>query len=321
MEKQFSLHLAYRQQFRNQNTAAMKTFGIQTPCTEDWNGMTPSEKGAFCQKCAKHVLDFSTKSVHEIKSTLLELSDQSLCVRMTTSQEDQLNAEFKAWLSYKKSNPQHLFITALLIVFGLSLFSCEDEKDQRSIESVRQIAYHIAADQTTKMDHTVNTSMFITPEILDQEENNAMDSVLVDETEIVSIEREMEEVEITAPEDKVAIIMGASYSIICVDREFLEQTVVELDENGVPYPTEFKALTFPNPAVESTTLEIQAPEKERMDIRLYDVSGKFIREIHSGEVSRGTFRRQIDLNDLNSGSYLIIIQSKAFKETVRIIKN
>lgn len=299
----------------------MKTFGIQTPCTEDWKGMTPSEKGAFCQKCAKHVHDFSTKSIHEIKSTLLELDGQSPCVRMTVGQENTLNAEFRLWLAQKKRNPQQLFIAALLIVFGLSLFSCEDERDQRSIESVRQIAYHIAADQTTKMDHAVNTSIFKTPEILDPEENNAMDSVFVDETEVVSIEREMEEVEITAPEDKVTVIMGASYSISRVDREFLEQTVVELDENGVPYPTEFKALTFPNPAVESTTFEVRAPEKERMDIRLYDASGKFIREIHSGEVSRGTFRRQIDLNDLNSGLYLIIIQSKAFKETVRVVKN
>ncbi|WP_294675607.1 T9SS type A sorting domain-containing protein [uncultured Fluviicola sp.] len=295
----------------------MKTFGIQTPCTEDWNGMTPSEKGAFCQKCAKHVHDFSNKSNHEIKSTLLELSGQSLCVRMTTRQEDELNAEFKAWLSHKKRNPQQLFIAALLIVFGLALFSCEDERDQRKIESVQQIAYNIASEQTDKMETAPaidSLSEPAPPEIVRSEEYYTVGAYYVPFVQAPPPEPKAEEI---IEEHILGGIGSISYAT------FLEETTkdVELDENGVPYPTEFKALTFPNPAVESTTLEIQVPEKERMDIRLYDASGKFIREIHSGKVSRGAFRQQIDLNDLNSGLYLIIIQSKAFKETVRVVKN
>lgn len=295
----------------------MKTFGIQTPCTEDWKGMTPSEKGAFCQKCAKHVHDFSTKSIYEIKSTLLELSDQSLCVRMTTRQEDELNAAFKAWLSSKKHNPQHVFIAAILIVFGLTLFSCEDERDQRSIESVQQIAYNIASEQIRKIESVPVMDSVISlpppPEIILEED------YIMGAYEIPYVEAPPPPEPLETIEKHVVGDIGSVY----VYRDFLRETTpdVELDENGIPYPTEFKALVFPNPAVESTTLEIQAPEKEHMDIRLYDVSGKFIREIHSGKVSRGTFRQQIDLNDLNSGSYLIIIQSKAFKETVRIIKN
>ena len=295
----------------------MKTFGIQTPCTEDWKGMTPNEKGAFCQKCAKHVHDFSTKSIHEIKSTLLELGDQSLCVRMTVSQENTLNAEFRLWLAQKKRNPQQLFVAALLIVFGLALFSCEDEKDQRSIESVQQIAYNIASEQTDKMETapiTDSISEPASPEIVQSEEYYTVGAYYIPSAQAPSPEPKEEEI---IEEHILGGIGSLSYAT------FLEETtkVAELDENGIPYPTEFKALVFPNPAVESTTLEIQAPEKERMNIRLYDASGKFIREIHSGEISRGTFRRQIDLNDLNSGLYLIIIQSKGFKETVRVVKN
>jgi hypothetical protein len=322
MENSVSLHPAYRQQFRNQNTAAMKTFGIQTPCTEDWNGMTPGEKGAFCQKCAKHVHDFSNKSIHEIKSTLLESSGQSLCVRMTTRQEDELNAAFKAWLSYKKRNPQQLFIAALLIVFGLALFSCEDERDQRQIESVQQIARSIASNEVTKLESAPQENPVITatPALEERvyDESYIMGAMPV---EYVQEPTPIEEVEIRSPERLEYAIMGEASAIMTVQRDFLEQTTVELDETGVPYPTEFKALTFPNPAVESTTLEIQVPEKEHIDVRLYDASGKFIREIHSGKISRGIFRRQIDLNDLNSGLYLIIIQSKAFKETVRVVKS
>lgn len=319
MEKRVSLHLAYLQHIKNPKAAAMKTIGIQTPCSEDWTKMTPSEKGAFCSKCAKHVHDFSNKSVQEIKTTLLELSEQSVCARMTTRQEDALNAEFKTWLSQKRRNPQQLFIAALLIVFGLTLFSCEDERDQRKIESVQQIAYNIAADQTSQLEPATVQEQIIVPlappEIVELKENYIMGAY------------EMPDVQSPPPEPPVKVVReeilgGMGY----VDYlTFLEETTattdVETDENGIPYPTEFKALAFPNPAAESTTLEIQAPEKDRMDIRLYDTGGRFIREIHSGKISRGTFRQLIDLNDLDSGLYLIIIQSKAFKETVRVVKN
>ena len=294
----------------------MKNIGIEKPCSENWNEMTPTEKGAFCQKCAKQVHDFSTRSVNEIKQTLLDFSGQSLCVRMTTRQENELNAEFRLWLNQRKRNPQQLFIAALLIVFGLTLFSCEDERDQQKIESVQQIAYQIASDQVTKSEPVTVSEKIVTlpapPEIVEFE------SYVVGAYEMPVVEVPSQEPKVEVIEERILGGIGSSYVYL----DFLQETTtdVELDENGVPYPTEFKAFAFPNPAVESTTLEIQTPEKERMDIRLYDSSWKFIREIHSGKISRGTFHQVIDLNDLTTGIYLVIIQSKEFKETVRIVK-
>ncbi|WP_341906818.1 T9SS type A sorting domain-containing protein [Fluviicola taffensis] len=300
----------------------MKNFGIEKPCSEDWNKMSHNEKGAFCQLCTKQVHDFSNKSSNEIKLTLLQLSGQSVCARMTVSQENELNAEFKIWLVQRKRNPQQLFIAALLIVFGLTLFSCEDERDQRQIESVQQIARSIASNELTKLESAPGqdevTLVTPIPEEIVVEESYIMGALPVEFVQEPTLIEEVEEVVIIAPERH---IMGGASSITFIQREFFEQTSVELDENGVPYPTAFKALVFPNPAVESTTLEIQAPHKERMEINLYDMSGKLIREIHSGKISRGTYRQLIDLNDLTPGLYLIIIQSKDFKETVRVVKN
>lgn len=296
----------------------MKNFGIEKPCSEDWNKMNHNEKGAFCKLCTKQVHDFSNKSANEIKLTLLELSGQSVCARMTVSQENELNTEFKIWLAQKKRNPQQLFIAALLIVFGLTLFSCEDERDQQQIESVQQIARSIATNELTKLESVSVVDEVIPVPTIPEEiiyEEYIMGAYPISE---IILAPPIEEVEIIEPE---YYVLGGGSEIMNVHREFLEQTSVELDENGIPYPTEFKALAFPNPAVESTTLEIQAPEKERMDINLYDTSGKLIREVHSGKISRGTFRQFIDLNDLTPGLYLVIIQSKDFKETVRVVKN
>jgi len=297
----------------------MKTIGIEKPCSENWNTMSPTEKGAFCQKCAKQVHDFSKQSLNEIKLTLLESKSESLCVRMTVQQERELNNEFNTWLSQQRRNPQQLFIAALLIVFGLALFSCEDERVQQQIESVQQIAHTIASREVSDLKPAPMDEQPIPaplPIELLAVEDYIMGAMPV---EFVQGPEPIEEVEIVEPE---YYILGDASSVTSVYRDYLEQTStpVELDENGIPYPTEFKALAFPNPAAESTTIEIQAPEKERMDIRLYDSSGKFIREIHSGNISRGTFRQVIDLNDLTSGLYLVIIQSKELKETIRIVK-
>ncbi len=297
----------------------MNKIGIKTPCSENWDKMTPSATGAFCQKCTKHVHDFSTKSINEIKSELLALKDVSLCIRMTTQQETELNTEFNLWLTHQKRHPQQLFIAALLIVFGFTLFSCEDEKKQQEIESIRQIAYTITSDADRPK--TAGTTIFIAPETVDEEES-IEDTVVVDESEVFYVEDELEEVQITPLGSRSEeIIMGAYYTITTIKREFLEQTTIELDENGNPYPTEFKAFAFPNPAVESTTMEIQVPQKEQALVQLVDLSGKLIREVYAGELPRGTFRQAVDLTDLPSGLYLIVIRSKDFRETVRVVKN
>jgi hypothetical protein len=39
---------------------------IPNPCHEDWNTMTPSEKGRFCQACSKEVIDLTQHSKTEI---------------------------------------------------------------------------------------------------------------------------------------------------------------------------------------------------------------------------------------------------------------
>ena len=44
----------------------MKYFSIPEPCSENWNEMTSTEKGAFCQKCSNEVHDVSNMSNDEI---------------------------------------------------------------------------------------------------------------------------------------------------------------------------------------------------------------------------------------------------------------
>lgn len=298
----------------------MKNIGIGTACSENWNNMSPTEKGAFCQQCAKQVYDFSTKSTTEIKRTLLELQGKEICGRMTVAQEVHLNQEFNAWLDENKTNFQRLFITALVIVFGLTLFSCEDERDQQKIAKTQSAFAQIIQDSEIVTQNITET----VPEKTLVNENEA--PIDVPHFEIATIDTiegfELDDIVITAPMDNEEYY---TMGIIVSDRNYvryLNDTLpqVEMDENGIPYPTAFSAIAFPNPAVDNTTLEIQLPQTERMEIRIFDSGGKFIQSVYSGEIQRGHFRQGIELNGMQPGMYLIIIQSKNFNETIRVIK-
>jgi|GEM_PF-4034767 len=62
-----------------------KIFTIGEPCHEDWKAMTPTEKGRFCDACAKCVVDLRGKSQPEIQE-LFESHQGDLCGSMTPTQ-------------------------------------------------------------------------------------------------------------------------------------------------------------------------------------------------------------------------------------------
>lgn len=60
---------------------------IPTPCHEDWDKMTPTEKGRHCQSCEKEVVDFSLLSDQQILD-LFAKNKKGLCGRFRSDQLD-----------------------------------------------------------------------------------------------------------------------------------------------------------------------------------------------------------------------------------------
>jgi hypothetical protein len=96
---------------------------INKPCHENWDNMLPDEKGAFCLACQKSVVDFSSKTIGQIKDFFNQKTNsEKVCGRFEDSQLQALSfdhffADFVNWKFIRK--------VALIIffVFGLSLFS------------------------------------------------------------------------------------------------------------------------------------------------------------------------------------------------------
>ncbi|WET50635.1 hypothetical protein PYS58_05760 [Chryseobacterium indologenes] len=69
---------------------------IPKPCHENWDNMTPDEKGKFCSVCSKTVHDFTGFSDEELINTFN--SDKDICGRF---REDQLEINLKFLLAGK----------------------------------------------------------------------------------------------------------------------------------------------------------------------------------------------------------------------------
>ena len=63
---------------------------IPLPCSENWESMTPIEKGRFCANCQKVVIDFTQLSNEEIIQTFRQ-QPKELCVRIYRKQLRDVN--------------------------------------------------------------------------------------------------------------------------------------------------------------------------------------------------------------------------------------
>ncbi len=61
---------------------------IAEPCHENWDGMTPVEKGKFCGSCQKQVVDFSNMSDRQVAEFFKKPSTGSVCGRFMSDQLD-----------------------------------------------------------------------------------------------------------------------------------------------------------------------------------------------------------------------------------------
>ncbi len=90
---------------------------IKSPCHEDWNLMTPTEKGRHCLSCDKEVNDLTTKSPVEISTFLAENGANKICIRVRTEPPTSFVIPEKRWI---RTAPkwQHFLLAIALAFFG-----------------------------------------------------------------------------------------------------------------------------------------------------------------------------------------------------------
>ncbi|WP_139058990.1 energy transducer TonB [Polaribacter vadi] len=110
---------------------------IPKPCHENWNAMTPKDKGKFCNSCSKTVVDFTKKSPSEIKEYLIEHKSERVCGHFYKKQLDSIVIEIPQITFQQQFSFQKIFVLALFFVMGATLFSCQYKDGQKQkIENV-----------------------------------------------------------------------------------------------------------------------------------------------------------------------------------------
>lgn len=122
---------------------------INEPCHENWDQMTPNDRGAFCLSCQKNVVDFSSKSINQIKDFFRKKeSSESVCGRFDEQQLDALNFDdffgrFKSWQFL------HKIAVIFFFVFGMGLFANAQSNVKHEV-LMGKVAY-IPKDTTKKV--------------------------------------------------------------------------------------------------------------------------------------------------------------------------
>ncbi len=298
---------------------------IPEPCNEDFTKMTPTERGAFCSKCQIDTFDFRDLSTTDINKIMLKNKGEHLCGQFKSTQLDAMNRGFMNWKNQKRKTFKSKFVLALVMVFGLSLFSCNLQEEKAIVELQ---SMELLGNPTNKIEYINSVQSEQELELVDfvEEIEEVECSIPMPGMVVVDIIEEpeiMEEHEVLAG----APIYEVAGGMVAPNYwDYLEETVVDSTEESIlpnlveVDPNNFEAKAFPNPTVSDATLAIEIHNTGQFEINLFDMSGRFVQGIYSGELVEGRQNFPIELAQHNSGMYIVKVLSNGQNETVKVQK-
>ena len=76
---------------------------------------------------------------------------------------------------------------------------------------------------------------------------------------------------------------------------------------------------YPTPATDMVSLSIELLEEEKIDIRIYDFSGKYLKTLYSEKCSRGVSVLDFDVSRFSTGTYFVNINNSSSSEVKKLI--
>ncbi len=298
---------------------------IPDPCKEDFSQMTPTERGAFCDKCSIDTFDFRSLSNQQINQIVKENANQHICGRFNKSQLIELNAGFLEWKNQQPRVFQSKFILACIMVFGLSLFSCENEE---AIQDLNQI--EVVQDNTTKAKF-INTDLEISQvDLLDYIQEQIVEPGIAEfvceikDYELGGViyeEYDVQQIYETRGEIQVAGGIGYTENYIKYVEEVVPEDTTSILADPIHIDSRiFEATAYPNPTQGLSTIALDIEQEGQFDVVLYNMNGQLVQTIHSGVLQEGRKQFECDLSDKNSGLYIVKINSQGQNETLKISK-
>src|SRR5258706_15853701 len=102
----------------------MFILSINKPCHENWNNMTPLERGAYCASCRKEVTDFTGMPDTEIIDYFQKKKNEPVCGRFKTDQLNRPLIEISSAIFSMNILFWKKFLAALFIYFSAFITDC-----------------------------------------------------------------------------------------------------------------------------------------------------------------------------------------------------
>lgn len=300
---------------------------IPDPCHEDFNKMTPTEKGAFCKVCSTDTYDFRHLTDGQIFQIMEDNKGGHICGRFTKDQLDNLNMPaYFAWKNQTARTFQSKFLLACLLVFGLGLFSCDDQ----SQEKLNEIQIEQVLQETEPQTAYINGN--IDPEITNIDLlDYTVEPPICDlelQGDVISTEHFYETAGVIAYDEPVQDDYVLGGAVVMTDINIIEPTTVQENEGRdtlLADPIEnnlhaFEATAFPNPTQGMSTIAIEVEKEGQFEVVMYNMAGQLVTSLHSGHLYIGRQTFEVDMSDFNSGMYIVKVISQGQNETLKIQK-
>lgn len=257
--------------------------------------MSPTDKGAFCQKCNSEVHDLTDSPLSHIRSLLSESVNKNLCVQIKSSQLKALNDEVTAWYQPDESYNHRLFLFSLFLVFGMTVFNGSAQ--------VNQMANQL---QTTHQ-QIQETGDSFSDEIKAHFPKNLDTSDYINRGSIIYVPNSGDENPKNVDEPST------------LDQNHPQNNHLgELSDSTETI--QFNISAYPNPTRSSATFQIDLPKNTRFAIKLFNISGNLVKSYGTIEFLGGPNEFTIDMESLARGTYIMGFQSSEFGKSIRITK-
>ncbi|UKN02769.1 T9SS type A sorting domain-containing protein [Paracrocinitomix mangrovi] len=300
---------------------------IPNPCNEDFDAMAPTKRGNYCTKCNTDTFDFRKLSDIEVYKILDAHQNEHICGQFENEQLRRIGANYSHWKNQTERTFQSKFLLACVFVFGLSLFSCDNE-DKTVIENIQltEMAENeegvLTYINTDLSNETIDLLDYVGEvESVEMSEIFEVEEIICTTAGVVDVYQEEPLIVESYTRGVIAGMIAQTPRIITIVEGGTDTTEEStLAEPIVIDPDYFEAKAFPNPTTDNAQLAVEIDNEAQFDITLYNMNGQLVRNIHNGLLPSGRQLFDLQLSELNSGMYIVRVISGEQVETVKVQK-
>ncbi|MCU0436997.1 MAG: T9SS type A sorting domain-containing protein [Raineya sp.] len=298
---------------------------IPEPCHENWQKMTPQDKGRFCNACSKVVIDFTQMTEEEIIHFFQKHQNQAVCGR---AKQTQLNKVYKpqnflekhyihVYQNYRKSWIGNKYLS--ILSFILLITGCQSPENQTNplVQAHTETFKHISniINQNNKKKEIIIQEAKNIEEVYYEKELPYAEKCIAMESELggVIIMKPVPDIEDSLEHHKnIKIDTIHTENLLSIaDSSFL---IVSLKNKN-----HSKLNIYPNPAQDKATIQYFLEADSEVKIYLLNNNGHLVKEFLHEAQTAGEHHLDIEIENLPSGIYFYTIETSLGRESKRFV--